>query len=140
MRYLEHEPYPVDPDLFLKPVVRIRPDNGDKYYSCILCHVDGILMIHHDSMSMLEKLDKHFKLKNDSIGDPDLYLGAKFRKIVLQNEFEAWIMSLFKYVKESIKNCKSYLTDHFDSKYCCQTKPITPLPMTTSLRLVSLSP
>ena len=41
-----------DPDLLLKP--EIRPDDGVKYYSYLLCYVDDIICIHHNSDSMLE--------------------------------------------------------------------------------------
>ena len=83
-------------------------------------------MIHHDSMYVVEKLDSHFKLKDDSAGDPDVYIETRLRKIVLQNEVEAWIMSPSTYVKESIKNCKSYLEEHFDGKYCLSKKAENP--------------
>ena len=71
-----------DPDLLLKPEVRQR--DVFEYYSYILCYVDEIFFIHHDSMYVLNKLDKHFKLKPGSTGDPDMYLGAKFRKYHLE--------------------------------------------------------
>ena len=62
-----------DNDLLIKP--EIDPD-GDKYYRCILCYVDYVLMVHHNAMTTLMKIDKYFKLKPSSIGDPDIYLGA----------------------------------------------------------------
>ena len=49
----------------------------DEYYSYILCYVDDVLVVHHDVMTTLMKIDKYFKLKPSSIGDPDIYLGAK---------------------------------------------------------------
>ena len=49
------------------------------YYSYILWYVDDILIIHYDTMTMLKKIDKYFKLKPDSIGDPNTYLGSKLR-------------------------------------------------------------
>ena len=41
-----------DPDLWLEP--EVRPEDGVKYYSYILCYVDDILCIHHNADSVLE--------------------------------------------------------------------------------------
>ena len=65
-----------DPDLWLKPELRLS--NGSEYYSYILCYVDDILCIRHDSMAVLNKLEKYFKLNPGSTGDPDMYLGPNF--------------------------------------------------------------
>ena len=42
--------------LWLKP--EVRPGDGFGYYSYILCCVNNILCTHHDSMAVLNKLDK----------------------------------------------------------------------------------
>ena len=47
-------------NLWLKP--EIDPD-GKEYQSYILCHVDDVLLIHHDTMTSLMNIDKYFKLK-----------------------------------------------------------------------------
>ena len=56
-----------DNDVWMKP--EINPD-GDESYSYILCYVDDVLVVHHDAMTTLMKIDKYFKLKPSSIGDP----------------------------------------------------------------------
>ena len=63
-------------DLCMKP--DIDPDIG-KYYRYILCYVDSVLVVHHEAITTLMKIDKYFKLKTSSIGDPDIYLGAKLK-------------------------------------------------------------
>ena len=45
------------------------------------------------------------------MGDPDIYLGAKLRKVTLENGVEAWPMSPSKYVQEEVKNAKNYLQE-----------------------------
>ena len=50
MRSMEYTQCRGDNDLWMKP--EIEPD-GDKYYSCILCHVDDVLVVHHDAMTTL---------------------------------------------------------------------------------------
>ena len=37
----------------------------------------------HDAMSVLDRINKHLPLKPTSVGDPDIYLGAKLRETQL---------------------------------------------------------
>ena len=61
MRIKGYTPCRGDNDLWMKP--EIDPD-GDKYYSYILCYVDDVLVVHHDTMTTLMKIDKYFKLSH----------------------------------------------------------------------------
>ena len=85
-----------DNDLWMKPDT--DPD-GDKYYSYILCYVDDVLVLHHGAMTTLMKIDKYFKLKPSSIGDPDIYLGAKLKYTRAENGVWCWTLSPSKYVQ-----------------------------------------
>ena len=76
---------------------RIRPEDGVKYYSYLLCYVDDILCIHCNADTMLERLHKSFPLK-PGLGNPDMYLGAELCNTRLHNGVWAWAMSLVKYV------------------------------------------
>ena len=76
MRNNGYTPCRGENDLWMKP--EIEPD-GDEYYSYILCYVDDVLVVHHDAMTNLMKIEKYFKLKPSSIGDPDIYLGAMLK-------------------------------------------------------------
>ncbi len=67
-----------DPDLLLKAVT--RPEDNVHYYACILCYVDDILCIRHDPMSVMNEINKYLPLKPSSVGDPDIYLGAKLKE------------------------------------------------------------
>ena len=96
-----------DPDLWMRPMV--RPSDGQKYYAYMLLYVDDCLLIHHDAENELRRLDKFFAMKKGSIGDPDIYLGAKLRKMTLANGVEAWAMSSSKYVDEAVRNVEVYL-------------------------------
>ena len=71
------EPCKADLNLWLKP--EIRPGDGVKYYSYLLCYVDDILCIHHNADDMQEWLHKSFPLK-PGFGNHDMYLGAKLCK------------------------------------------------------------
>jgi hypothetical protein len=109
MRELGYESCKADADVWLK--AETRPGDGFKYYSHVLCYVDDVLCIHHDAMQQIQAIGKRFPLKKGSVGDPDIYLGAKLRKVTLENGVEAWSMSPSKYVQEAVENVKNYLQE-----------------------------
>ena len=63
----------------------MRRDDGYAYYSYILYYVDDILVIHHDSLAILKRIDSYFKLKPTYMCDPYMYLGAKVKKMTHEN-------------------------------------------------------
>ncbi len=63
------------PNLWLKAVT--RPDNNMCYNAYILCYIDDILCIHHEPMSVMNEINGYLPLKPSSVGNPDIYLGAK---------------------------------------------------------------
>ena len=78
---------------------------------------DVLVVVHHDAMTTLMKIDKYFKLKPSSIGDPDIYLGAKLKYTRAPNGVWCWKLSPYKYVQEACKNCETFLMNNFDGKY-----------------------
>ena len=70
-------------------------------------------VIHHAADTALYKLDPFLKIKSGSIGDPNMYLGAKLRIFALENEVEAWAISALKYVQEAVSNSEAYWHEHF---------------------------
>ena len=107
MTHVGYKQCPADADLWMKP--EVRPDDGFKYYAYILLYVDDALVIHHDGMKILEQIDYYFRMKPESMGDPDLYLGCKLRKFAMPNGVEAWVNSPSKYVQEAVKNVEEHL-------------------------------
>jgi hypothetical protein len=85
MRHLGYVPCLADPDLWMKPM--IRPDIGTEYYAYLLTYVDNVLSIAHHASDVLQRIDKYFKLKPGSLGDPDIYLGV-------QDEDAQWSMGM----------------------------------------------
>ena len=57
------------------------------------------------------------KQKPSSVGDPDIYLGAKLRLTTLDNGVKAWGMSPSKYVQQAVVNCAKHLSEKLDNKY-----------------------
>ena len=114
METLKYKSCRADNDLWIK---RETNAEGLEYYSYILCYVDDIMVIHHDAMPVLMKIDKYFKLKPSSIGDPDMYLGAKLKVHPNGNGTDAWTLSSSKYVQEACGNCEKHIATHFNGKY-----------------------
>ena len=83
MKYLGFKPGLADPDLWMKP--EVRPDDGVEYYAHILLYIDDTLVVYHNGESVLKRLDKYFKLKEDLVGDLEVYLRAKLKRMRLEN-------------------------------------------------------
>ena len=96
MCLLGYEPCRADPDLWFK--AQVRPDNIFEYYEYVLLYVDDSLAISHDATAALDWMEKFFMMKKGSIRYPDIYLGAKLRKVQLDNGVFAWGMIPAKYV------------------------------------------
>ena len=124
MRQMGYTSCKADPDLWLK--AETRPDDNARYYSYILCYVDDILCIHHDAMSVLKQIDGYLPLKPSSVGDPDIYLGAKLKETRLPNGIYAWGLSPSKYVNQAVKNCQTHLTQKLNDKYKIPTRAENP--------------
>ena len=127
MRELGYTSCKADPDLWIKP--ETRPDDNVRYYSYILCYVDDILCIHHDAMTVLGRINKYLPLKSESVGDPDMYLGAKLRWTQLPNGVWAWALCPSKYVNHAVKNCETHLKDNYDGRYSLPRKAENPFRM-----------
>ena len=53
-----------DPDVWMRPAVK---PTGECYYEYILCYVDDILAISHNSASVLKAVQVNFRFKDDKI-------------------------------------------------------------------------
>ena len=104
----------------------VRPDDGHEYYAYILCYVDDVLSIAHDAENVLKPLDKYFELKPGSLGDPDIYLGAKLWKMQLHNGVWAWAMSPTKYVSQAVNNVEKYLEEVLEGRWRLPTRADNP--------------
>ena len=80
-----------------------------KYYAYALCYVNDMLVLHHNGMEVLRGINKIFRMKKRSVGDPDYYLGAKLRKMKLAKGVEAWGISSSKYVIAAVANVLVHL-------------------------------
>lgn len=69
----------------------------------VLCYVDDVLSISADPGSTLRGLQSVFKLKEDKIAEPDIYMGAQLGRMNMEGH-ECWTMSAEKYVLASVLN------------------------------------
>ena len=114
MCLLGYEPCRAEPDLWFK--AQVRPDDGFEYYEYVLIYVDDRLAISHDAMAALYRMDKLFMMNKGYIGDPDIYLGAKMRKVQMDNGVFAWGMIPAKYVQEAVRNVEEHLTKEYGGR------------------------
>ena len=100
-----YKPTKADPDVWIRPATK---SNGFEYYEMVLCYVDDILSISDDPHATLLALTGTFKLKDDKIEPPDIYLGAQL-SIMRVDDIECWTMSAEKYVVSAVKNVEETL-------------------------------
>ena len=111
LHYLGFIPVRADPDVWQHPAVK---SDGFEYYEFILCYVDDLLAISEDATKVLQGVQATFKLKDNKIEKPDMYLGAQHDT-----------MSSDKYVKAVVDNIEETIlksNQHLPTK--CRT-PLT---------------
>jgi hypothetical protein len=89
-----------DPDVYIQKAT--KPD-GYHYYEMVLCYVDDILVISHTLHATTDELKLTFKLKNDKVAHPDMYLGAHLERKVMSGLL-CWTMTSNDYVNTAAKN------------------------------------
>jgi hypothetical protein len=117
-----------DPDLWLKAVT--RPEDNVRYYAFILCYVEDILCIYHVPMSVMKEINSYLPLKPCSVGNPDIYFGAKLKETRLPNGVMVWgLTSPSKYIVQAVKNCQLHLTEKLAGKYSIPARADNPFPV-----------
>jgi hypothetical protein len=77
---------------------------------------------------ILNTINGYLPLKPTSVGDPDIYLGAKLKETQLPNGIYAWGLSPSKYVNQAVKNCQTHLTEKLNDKHKILTRADNPFP------------
>ena len=57
----------------MRPAIK---ENGFKYYEYVLCYVDDLLAIGDNPTTIMKSIQSKFRLKNNSMEKPEVYLGA----------------------------------------------------------------
>ena len=98
---LGYTPTNADPDVYLRPTVE---SNGFKYYKHVLCYVDDVLWISENPMVTIQGIQKIFKLKDDKIEPPEMYLGVGLTKVNNETNHEYLAMPSDSYYKAAVTN------------------------------------
>jgi hypothetical protein len=104
---LNYLPTKGDPDVWIRAAT--KPD-GFKYYEMVLVYVDDILCVSHDPKATMAGIQATFKLKDDKIDKPEIYLGAQLCQKVI-NGVECWMMTSEQYIKAAITNVETKLNE-----------------------------
>ena len=103
---LGYRPSKADGDVHMRSVVK---PNGRTYWEYVLCYVDDVLSISFDPMKTMKGIQCKFKLKDDKIEDPKMYLGADLSKMLNVDGDECWSMSSDTYCQAAVKNVAEVL-------------------------------
>ena len=98
-------PTRANPDVWCRPAVK---EDGFEYYKYVLCYVDDILAISHKVKDALKAVRAIFKLKDDKIEPPDMYLGATL-SVMEDDGVQGWCMTSDRYVKAAVENVEQEL-------------------------------
>ena len=113
-------PTRADPDVWCR---RALKEEGFEYYKYVLCYVDDILTISHKAKDVLKVVQAVFKLKDDKIEPPDMYLGVTL-SVKEDNGVQGWCMTSDKYVKAAVENVELEL---LRVNQCQQSRCKTPI-------------
>ena len=101
-----YQPSVADPDVWMRPGLK---DDGFKYWEYILCYVDDVLSISHKPEHTMKGIQAKFKLKDDKMEEPDVYLGAELSRMDNEQGDLCWGMSSDKYCAAMVKNIEETL-------------------------------
>ncbi len=77
----------------------------------------------------MKEINGYLPLKPSSVGDPDIYLGAKLKETQLPNGVMVWGLSPSKYVVQAVKNCQLHLTEKLAGKNSIPARADNPFPV-----------
>ena len=143
MEYLGFSPCKVDFNIWMRKAKRV--DNID-YWEYVLIYVDDCICISTNPEVIVRKeIGRYFLMKEASIGEPDVYLSGKVRRVELDTGEVCWAFSSSQYVQEACKNIYNHLklrngdNKLQDCKYLLPKK--APSPMTTDYQAeIDVSP
>ena len=79
LKELGYKPCKADPDVHTHMRVALKK-NGDKYYQYMLAYVDDLLCCGEEPGLQMKMIEGKFTLKDGTVEEPTLYLGADIGK------------------------------------------------------------
>jgi hypothetical protein len=113
-----------DPDVWIPEAVC---DDGFNYFEMLIIHVDDILSISHKAKERIDGITMHYAVKNGSIKEPTLYLGANVGKMQLEDGHKVWYTSFRSYVNAAL-DIVQHLLDDDGEGYSLKLKVKNPFP------------
>ena len=86
----------------------MNPDSFE-YYKYILCYVDNVMYISHNLQKPMKRIQENFKLKDNKIEPPDVYLGATLFKIKCDSGKYCCTIYPEQYVKAAVTSVEEVL-------------------------------
>lgn len=106
---LEFQPCRADQDVWMRKALKA---NGEPYWEYVFIYTDDVIAISENPRQILAEMNKHFLLKEDSIGPPTRYLGANISQFHFPGDKSPkWAIGSQDYIKEAVRVVKSWL-DH----------------------------
>ena len=99
MNDLGFEPTKADPDVYRRPAEK----DGFEYYEYIFVYVDDLLVLSKEPRQWIERLQQVYELRDDTIGPPEIYLGALIGTTQLPDGRSMWHMAADKYIENAVK-------------------------------------
>eukprot|EP00980_Cylindrotheca_fusiformis_P002746 scaffold640_cov69-Cylindrotheca_fusiformis.AAC.1 len=108
MAFLGFTSCKADPDVWMRAALK---KDGTKYWEYVLLYTDDALAIVGENAEHIlrHEIGRYFEFKAESVGPPEIYLGGRLRKVVLENGVNAWAFGLSQYVQASVANVKQYI-------------------------------
>ena len=129
---LQYFPCQADNDVYMKESVK---PNGEKYWSYIIVYVDDILCINHDPQIPMKQISNIYRMKDNSIMKPKVYLGANIKEWSLQDEdgesSKCWAQSSETYAKEAVRVVEALMHNN-NLEYTSTRRHGTKTPYSTS--------
>ena len=115
-----------DPDVHMRVETK---EDGTEYWAYLVAYVDDILCCGMNPRNQLQAIERRFTLKDGTIEEPTLYLGADIEKFEVPGSSNtAWAMSSTKYTAKAIETVEQELaTSKYGYKYLPSTGIKTPL-------------
>ena len=110
---LEYKASKGDPDIYMKKKVKA---DGKKYYSYLVVYVDDILSIDTNPKEAIDRIGQYFKVKDNSVEFPKMYLGANVRRWIVQDDdgldINTFALGSQSYVKEAIRTIEERMLEY----------------------------
>ena len=113
LRELGYKSCKADPDVHMRPAVK---KNGDLYYQYMIAYVDDLLCCGENPMIQMQMVQGKFTLKDGTVEEPTLYLGADIGKECLPESDDPgktrWSLSSTKYATKAVAEVERELGTH----------------------------